>query len=357
MHKTELLAPAGSRESFLGALSAGADAFYLAGQKFGARAYADNFTEEELVRTIREAHIFGRKIYLTVNTLTREDELAELTAYVRRLYLAGLDGVIVQDLGVIDAIREACPGLLLHASTQLSVTSAESVRLLKKLGVCRVVPARELSLRELEQLRREEEIEIEAFIHGAMCYSYSGRCLLSGFLGGRSGNRGRCAGTCRLPFRILDEDGKPALPDGKKKEYYPLSMKDMSVLTILPELMDAGIDSFKIEGRMKKPEYAAGVTAIYRKYIDYFSDWDRDGRKTRVVCLKESYLVSGPPAMLLTDSVRKSFVRCHQSYWVNLAQVRELDHEEFVLESGQRVPIGRTYRADARKSFFDRYRG
>ena len=155
MHKTELLAPAGSRESFLGGLAAGADAFYLAGQKFGARAYADNFTEEELVRTIREAHIFGRKIYLTVNTLTREDELPELVSYVHRLYLAGLDGVIVQDLGVIDALREACPGLLLHASTQLSVTSPESVRLLKKMGVCRVVPARELSLRELEQLRRE----------------------------------------------------------------------------------------------------------------------------------------------------------------------------------------------------------
>ena len=218
MHKTELLAPAGSRESFLGGLAAGADAFYLAGQKFGARAYADNFAEEELVRTIREAHIFGRKIYLTVNTLTREDELPELVSYVHRLYLAGLDGVIVQDLGVIDALREACPGLLLHASTQLSVTSPESVRLLKKMGVCRVVPARELSLRELEQLRREEEIEIEAFIHGAMCYCYSGRCLLSGFLGGRSGNRGRCAGTCRLPYRILDEDGKPAMPDGRKKE-------------------------------------------------------------------------------------------------------------------------------------------
>ena len=135
MHKTELLAPAGSRESFLGGLAAGADAFYLAGQKFGARAYADNFTEEELVRTIREAHIFGRKIYLTVNTLTREDELPELVSYVHRLYLAGLDGVIVQDLGVIDALREACPGLLLHASTQLSVTSPESVRLLKKMGV------------------------------------------------------------------------------------------------------------------------------------------------------------------------------------------------------------------------------
>ena len=154
MHKTELLAPAGSRESFLGGLAAGADAFYLAGQKFGARAYADNFTEEELVRTIREAHIFGRKIYLTVNTLTREDELPELVSYVHRLYLAGLDGVIVQDLGVIDALREACPGLLLHASTQLSVTSPESVRLLKKMGVCRVVPARELSLRRRLRSRR-----------------------------------------------------------------------------------------------------------------------------------------------------------------------------------------------------------
>ncbi len=280
MHKVELLAPAGSREAFLGALSAGADAVYLAGQKFGARAYAGNFTEEELALSLREAHLLGRRIYLTVNTLTREEELPELADFVERMYEKGLDGVIVQDLGVIATLRDRCPGLLLHASTQLSVTSAESVRLLKELGVCRVVPARELSLEEMKALKEEGQIEVEAFIHGAMCYCYSGRCLMSGFLGGRSGNRGRCAGTCRLPYRVLDQEGRPAGRDASKKEYYPLSMKDMSVLEILPELMDAGIDSFKIEGRMKKPEYAAGVTAVYRKYIDWFYRWDKEGRRT-----------------------------------------------------------------------------
>ena len=280
MHKVELLAPAGSREAFLGALSAGADAVYLAGQKFGARAYAGNFTEEELEISLREAHLLGRKIYLTVNTLTREEELPELADFVERMYEKGLDGVIVQDLGVISTLRDRCPGLLLHASTQLSVTGAESVRLLKELGVCRVVPARELSLQEMKALKEEGQIEVEAFIHGAMCYCYSGRCLMSGFLGGRSGNRGRCAGTCRLPYRVLYQSGRPAGKDAAKKEYYPLSMKDMSVLDILPELIDAGIDSFKIEGRMKKPEYAAGVTAVYRKYIDWFYRWDEEGRKT-----------------------------------------------------------------------------
>ncbi len=276
--KVELLAPAGSREAFLGALSAGADAVYLGMEKFGARAYAENFSEEDLITTIRQAHLFGARIYLTVNTLTKETELPELTDQVSRLWKKGLDGVIVQDLGVLRALGRACPGLLLHASTQLSVTSAEGVRFLKRLGVSRVVPARELSLEELRALKEEGQIEVEAFIHGAMCYSYSGRCLMSGFLGGRSGNRGRCAGTCRLPYRVLDETGRPAGIDAGRKECYPLSMKDMSVLSILPELMDAGIDSFKIEGRMKKPEYAAGVTAIYRKYIDRFYAWDRAGR-------------------------------------------------------------------------------
>jgi putative protease len=280
MHTVELLAPAGSREAFLGAVSAGADAVYLAGQKFGARAYAGNFTEEELIVSLKEAHLLGRKIYLTVNTLTREEELPELTDFVSRMYEHGLDGVIVQDLGVISALRKRCPGLLLHASTQLSVTGAESVRFLKDLGVCRVVPARELSLKEMKQLKEEGGIEVEAFIHGAMCYCYSGRCLMSGFLGGRSGNRGRCACTCRLPYRVLDPEGRPAGTDAGKKEYYPISMKDMSVLDILPDLMDAGIDSFKIEGRMKKPEYAAGVTSVYRRYIDYFYKWDREGRKS-----------------------------------------------------------------------------
>ena len=275
MHKVELLAPAGSMDAFRGALNAGADAVYLAGQKFGARAYADNFTQEELETAIRTAHLYGVKVYLTVNTLTRQRELNELTSFVRGLYEKGLDGVIVQDLGVMRRLRKACPGLLLHASTQLSVTTKEAVRYLKRLGVCRIVPARELSLEEI-RLLKNEGIEIETFIHGAMCYSYSGRCLMSSFLGGRSGNRGRCAGTCRLPFTILDSDGCTALSD---KDCYPLSMKDMCVLDILPELMDSGIDSFKIEGRMKKPEYAAGTTAIYRKYMDRFYGWDAAGRK------------------------------------------------------------------------------
>ena len=279
MNKVELLAPAGSREAFLGALSAGADAVYLAGRNFGARAYAANFDDDELIRTISDAHVFGVKIYLTVNVLTRQDELPELVKFVRRMYEHGLDGVIVQDLGVVRELRSTCPGLLLHASTQMSITGAPAVPFLKSLGISRVVPARELSLEEIQTIRREG-IEVEAFIHGAMCYSYSGRCLLSGFLGGRSGNRGRCAGTCRLPWQVLGPDGEPAGPDAEKKPgtCYPLSMKDMCVLQILPELIDAGIDSFKIEGRMKKPEYVAGTTAIYRRYIDRFYGWDRMGR-------------------------------------------------------------------------------
>ncbi len=284
--RVELLAPAGSREAFMGAVNAGADAVYLGGEKFGARAYADNFSDREIFRAIEEAHLFGRKVYLTANILTRETELPELAAFVSELYRAGLDGVIVQDLGVLSALRESCPQLPLHASTQMSVTSSEAVQYLRRLGVTRVVPARELSLKEIALLREEdaaingEPIEIEAFIHGAMCYSYSGRCLMSSFLGGRSGNRGRCAGTCRLPARILDEQGRPVGPDARKKEVYPLSMKDMCVLQILPELIDAGICSFKIEGRMKKPVYAAGVTSIYRKYIDRCYAWMEEGRKT-----------------------------------------------------------------------------
>ena len=284
MRLPELLAPAGSREAFLGALSAGADAVYLGGMKFGARAYAANFSEQEIAESLREAHILGRKIYLTLNVLTRESEMEETLSFAERMADAGLDGVIVQDLGVAAALHRRCPALPVHASTQMSVTSAESVRLLKQLGVVRVVPARELSLAEISAMKREEPIEIETFIHGAMCYSYSGRCLFSSFLGGRSGNRGRCAGTCRLPFDVYDERGALAGGSGagtdRAKDCYPLSMRDMNVLAVLPDLIDAGIDSFKIEGRMKSPEYAAGVTALYRKYLDRFADWDAAGRKT-----------------------------------------------------------------------------
>ena len=292
----ELLAPAGSRNAFLGALAAGADAVYLGGEKFGARAYAENFTQEDIIRSIKEAHIFGKKVYLTLNVLTKESELEETVDFAISLYREGLDGVIVQDLGVVRTLHDRCPGLELHASTQMSCAAPESVRFLKKLGVRRVVPARELSLEEIRTIKREEPVEIECFIHGAMCYSYSGRCLMSSFLGGRSGNRGRCAGTCRLPYTILDADGKE-ISLRKGKEQYPISMRDLCVLEILPDLIDAGIDSFKIEGRMKSPHYAAGVTALYRKYIDYYVKWDAEGRKKPwkidaedMRCLRSLYL-------------------------------------------------------------------
>jgi len=260
-YNTELLAPAGNMEAFLGAIHAGADAVYLGGAKFGARAYADNFTTDELISCIKYAHLFGKKVYLTVNTLMKEDEMAELYDYLAPFYEAGLDAVIVQDLGVFEYIKRNFPNMELHASTQMALTGAHGAAFLKELGASRIVPARELSLKEMIHIKEQTGLEIESFIHGAMCYCYSGQCLFSSILGGRSGNRGRCAQPCRLPFSINIENKQ-------QKECYPLSLKDMCTLEHIGEFMDAGIDSFKIEGRMKKPEYAAGVTAIYRKYID-----------------------------------------------------------------------------------------
>ena len=270
--RVELLAPAGNYEAFLGAVNAGADAVYLGGEKFGARAYADNFTTEEICRAIHVAHFMGRKIYLTVNTLLKEDEFAELIPYLQPFYEAGLDGVIVQDIGVLTLIRNCFPELALHASTQMTLTGPEGCAFLQELGVERIVPARELSLDEVRRIKEQTGLEIECFIHGAMCYCYSGQCLFSSMLGGRSGNRGRCAQPCRLPYQICDSAGRPQAVDAA----YPLSLKDMCTITYLPQLIEAGIDSFKIEGRMKKAEYAAGVTALYRKYIDLYI---REGRE------------------------------------------------------------------------------
>ena len=260
-YNVELLAPAGNVEAFMGAIHAGADAVYLAGSKFGARAYADNFTNEQLIECIRYAHIFGRKVYLTVNTLFKEDEIQELYDYLAPFYEAGLDAVIVQDIGVFQFIKRNFPDLELHVSTQMTITGEYGAEMLKKMGASRIVPARELSLKEIVNMKAKTGIEIETFIHGAMCYCYSGQCLFSSILGGRSGNRGRCAQPCRLPYSVDTSDKHIS-------ECYPLSLKDMCTLEHIGEFMDAGIDSFKIEGRMKKPEYAAGVTAIYRKYID-----------------------------------------------------------------------------------------
>lgn len=261
-HKIELLAPAGSFEAFIGAVNGGADAVYLAGDRFGARAYADNFIQDEILKALFLAKLHGVKVYLTVNTLLKNKEMDALYEYISPLYEAGLDGVIIQDFGVLSYLHEQFPGLELHASTQMTVTSVEGARYLKENHVKRVVLSRELTLDEIKEIVAED-IETECFIHGSMCYCYSGQCLFSSLIGGRSGNRGRCAQPCRLPYKAV----------GDKKESYVLSLKDMCTLERLPTLLESGITSFKIEGRMKNPAYAAWVTHIYRKYIDkYLAD-------------------------------------------------------------------------------------
>lgn len=265
----ELLAPAGSYEGFEAAIGAGADAVYAGGPAFGARAYAQNFQKEELLRAIEVAHIHEKKIYLTVNTLLKNKELHEqLYEYLLPFYEAGLDAVLVQDMGVLRFIRRNFPGLSLHASTQMTVTGPKGLKFLEEQGVSRVVAARELSLLELKKMHQESSMEIEVFIHGALCYCYSGQCLMSSMLGGRSGNRGRCAQTCRLPYRV-SEDGRHYKGD---RDFCPLSLKDMCALDLLPKLWEAGVSSLKIEGRMKQPKYTAGVTSIYRKYLDLLLD-------------------------------------------------------------------------------------
>lgn len=268
MRKIELLAPAGSLESLKAAVGAGADAVYIGGTRFGARAYADNLSEEEMKWAIDYAHLHGVSLYMTVNTLFKEEELEkELCDYIRPFYEHGLDAVIVQDLGVVRVLEKHFPKLPVHISTQMTVTGSGGFQFLEEFSnVTRVVTARELSLEEIKQIREKTDLEIESFVHGALCYCYSGQCLFSSMIGGRSGNRGRCAQPCRLPYEVL-ENGKKI---SGREETYVLSPKDMNTLELLGDILDAGIDSLKIEGRMKRPEYTAGVVRIYRKYIDAY---------------------------------------------------------------------------------------
>lgn len=260
----ELLAPAGSFEILKAVIAAGADAVYVGGSQFGARAYANNFTEEELLEAIDYVHLRGKKLFLTVNTLFKNNEINDaLYEYLLPYYKKGLDAVIVQDFGVIDYIKKYFPDLPIHTSTQMTITGVEGAKLLKNLGVERVVLARELSIAEMKKIKDEADVELEAFIHGALCYSFSGQCLFSSMLGGRSGNRGRCAQPCRLPYAVLDENKKEY-----KKESYVLSLKDLCGVEYLQQLREAGVYSLKIEGRMKQASYAAGVVSFYRKYID-----------------------------------------------------------------------------------------
>lgn len=264
-HNIEILAPAGSYEALKSEIHAGADAVYVGGSHFGARAFAENLSTEQLCEAIDFVHIFGKKLYLTVNTLLTDTEL-EHSVYdmLAPLYEQGLDAVIVQDMGVLSFVHNEFPEIDIHASTQMTLCSAAGTNMLGSYGVTRFVPARELTIEEIKGVRKQTNMEIEVFVHGALCYSYSGQCLMSSIMGGRSGNRGMCAQPCRLPYEVNHKHG------------FFLSPKDVCTLTQIPELVDAGIDSFKIEGRMKSMEYGILTAKLYRQYTDFYI---REGRE------------------------------------------------------------------------------
>ncbi|WP_144350437.1 U32 family peptidase [Sporomusa termitida] len=294
----ELLAPVGSKEALAAAVESGADAVYLGGKMFGARHYAPNFTDEELAAAVRFAHMRGVMVYITVNTLTDDSELPALADYLRHLYQLGVDAIIVQDLGVAVIARDIVPALPLHASTQMTVHNLAGVQFLAAMGFTRVVLARELTLTDIEYICKNSSVAIETFIHGALCISYSGQCLMSSMIGGRSGNRGRCAQPCRLPYTLVGADGNDLLQAAGAGEYL-LSPKDFNTIEVLPDLMQAGVTSFKIEGRMKRPEYVAVVVDAYRRALDsYLAD-------------RNNYVVSTQDRKDLAQIFNRDFTTAH----------------------------------------------
>ena len=261
MNKIELLSPAGSLESFKAAISAGADAVYMGGKMFSARAYASNFSNEEIGELIKFAHARGVKVYITVNTLIFEDEFEEAVKFIDYLYHHDVDGVLLQDLGLAYYLHNTYPDLILHASTQLNCHNLSEAKALINLGFKRLVLAREVSLEEAKKIK-DLGVEVEVFVHGALCVSYSGQCLMSSFIGNRSGNRGRCAQPCRNEMKVITKD--------KESSSFGISTKDMCSIEYINKLIDIGIDSLKIEGRMKKEEYVYQVVSSYKKAIESY---------------------------------------------------------------------------------------
>ncbi|WP_346937080.1 U32 family peptidase [Clostridium sp.] len=266
MDKIELLAPGGSKESIYAAVQGGADAIYMGGSKFSARAYANNFNEEELIEVVNYCHIYNVKVYIAFNTVIKEEELDEALEYGKFLYEIGVDAIITQDMGLFKIIKEAIPDFEIHASTQMTIHNGEGALFLKNEGFQRIVLSRELSLDEIRYISKDLDIETEIFVHGALCISYSGQCLMSSVIGGRSGNRGRCAQPCRLPYTIISKSR------GESREGYLLSPKDTCTIEEIKSLVESGTSSLKIEGRMKKPEYVSGVVTTYREAIDSVYD-------------------------------------------------------------------------------------
>lgn len=339
--KIELLAPAGSWEALEAAVNAGADAVYMGGKAFGARAYASNFDEEEMAKAVYFAHMHRVRIYITVNTLVDDSELPELASYLMFLSNVGVDGIIVQDLGIIRLARKIVPELPLHASTQMTITNSSGVDFATAAGMERSVLARELSLKEIEAACSRGS-EIETFIHGALCVCYSGQCLMSSLIGGRSGNRGRCAQPCRLPYSLLNSKDENML-EGKDAGQYLLSPKDMNTLQILPQLIDAGVVSYKIEGRMKRPEYVAVVVDAYRRAIDSYLAGDYKVPAADLANIEQifnrdfttAYMVNRPGREMMSD-------RRPNNRGVLVGRVTKIDkqHNKAVIKLDKELHLG-----------------
>ncbi len=265
MKKVELLSPAGDYNCLVAAIQAGCDALYMGGKNFGARSFANNFSPEEIIKSINYAHLYGVKVYITVNTLIYDNEIDEFMNYIDFLHKNNVDAIIIQDLGMLDLVRKTYPNLEIHASTQMHIHNLDGVLMVKKLGVNRVVLARETSIKTIKKIKEMIDMPLEIFIHGALCLSYSGQCLMSSLIGGRSGNRGSCAGSCRQKYDVIDEYDHVL-----NNNSYPLSTKDLCSLEDLEKLLEMNIDSLKIEGRMKSASYVYCVTKLYREAIDSY---------------------------------------------------------------------------------------
>ncbi len=325
MKRIELLAPVGSVESLRAAVNAGADAVYLAGKSFGARAFADNFSDEELAAAVRYAHLHGVAVHITVNTIVADDELAALDEYLLKLGALDVDALIIQDLGVAARARELIPQIPRHASTQMTIHNLEGVRAAAELGFDRVVLARELSLDEIRTIVEGSSIEIEVFVHGALCVCTSGQCLMSSMIGARSGNRGRCAQPCRLPYDLIADDGS-TVEAGK----YILSPKDLNAIDRLSELAAAGVDSLKIEGRMKRPEYVAVVVETYRRALD------------RCVERSEDYAATAEEHRRLAQIFNRDFTTAYLDGRIDRTMISDKK------PNNRGLPVGRVTAVDAR---------
>lgn len=329
--KPELLAPVGDFDCLKAAVNAGADAVYLAGEKYGARAYAKNFSKEELLEAIKYAHLFDVAVYLTVNTLIKERELEDFKEFLSPFYMAGLDGVIIQDLGVTNLIKNNFSKIKLHASTQMTVTDAVGANVLHEFGFSRVIPARELNLEQIENMVKASSAEVEVFIHGAMCYSYSGQCLFSSMLGERSANRGRCAAPCRKEYSYKNT-----------KDKYMLSLKDMMTIDYLEDLCEVGVSSLKIEGRMKSPEYVAGIVSVYRKYIDKI--YENENGKVNISkddrdILSSIYIRSNPGCGYLNQDTGDNMISLDSPAYTESSKEIISKINKLYIEKDRKIPV------------------